>query len=149
MISTFISHELKSMGRSKNSGKALAVRIVMGLLMFFLLLEVLAIAFFLDKILKHTIQGQSTMVSFTGILFYYFVFDLLMRFQLQELPTLKVQPYLHLRINKNSIIRYLSLASLQSFFNIWPFILFTPFICHWSGLSLVRRIGAFNRGRNL
>ncbi|RKR81127.1 hypothetical protein BDD43_1271 [Mucilaginibacter gracilis] len=129
MTLTFIRHELKAFWRSKNSGKALAVRIVMGILIALLLLEVLALAFFMDTLLVRSFPKQNLITSFSGILFYYFLFDLLMRFQLQELPTLQVQPYLHLAIKKNALVRYLSFASLQSFFNLWPFILFTPFIC--------------------
>lgn len=128
MISTFISHELKSMGRSRNAGKALAIRIIMGVLILILLAYIAAIGFVLDVVLTKTMPHQNIIGVFTGIIFYYFVIDLLMRFQLQELPTLKVQPYLHLRIKKNTLISYLSFASLLSFFNLWPFLLFTPFI---------------------
>lgn len=128
MTSTFIRHELKAMGRSRNTGKAWAVRIVMGVLITLLAVEVLALAFFMDTFLKAKYPHDNLITALSGILFYYFLIDLLMRFQLQELPTLKVQPYLHLRIKKNTLIRYLSFASLMSFFNVWPFILFTPFL---------------------
>lgn len=128
MTSTFIQHELKAFWRSKNTGKAIAVRIVMGILITLFLVEILALAFFMDVFLKAKYPNQNISIAFAGILFYYFLVDMLMRFQLQELPTLKVQPYLHLRVKKNALIRYLSFASLLSFFNLWPFILFTPFL---------------------
>src|ERR1700761_6252215 len=120
MTSTFIQHELKDFWRSKNTGKSIAIRIVMGILILYLLLNVVFIAFFLDKILEKAFPTQDLVVSFSGILLYYFLIDLLMRFMLQELPTLKVQPYLHLPIKKNTVVRYLSFASLLSFFNLWP-----------------------------
>jgi len=128
MTLTFIRHELKAFWRSKNAGKTLTLRIIMGLLILYLLINVLLVAFFLDKILEKSFPAQDLITSFCGIVLYYFVIDLLMRFQLQELPTLRVQPYLLLPIRKNAIARYLSLASLQSFFNLAPLILFTPFI---------------------
>lgn len=128
MTLTFIRHELKSFWRSKNTGKTVAIRIIMGVLILYLLLNVLVVAFFLDKILERSFPTQDLVTSFCGIVLYYFLIDLLMRFQLQELPTLRVQPYLLLPVRKNTIIRYLSFASLQSFFNLWPFILFSPFI---------------------
>jgi hypothetical protein len=138
MTSTFIRHELKAFWRSKNSGKSTAIRVVMGLLIFYLLLNVLVVAFFLDKILAKT-SDENLIPAFSGILLYYFLIDLLMRFQLQELPTLRIQPYLHLRIKKNTLIRYLSFVSLQSIFNLWPILLFSPFIFkivkHQLGLS--------------
>ncbi|MBW4888284.1 hypothetical protein KXQ82_01090 [Mucilaginibacter sp. HMF5004] len=128
MTITFIQHELKSFWRSKGTGKTIAVRIVMGVLILIMLLYVFALGFFLDKILEEVAPTENLVHIFSGIILYYYLFDLLMRFQLQELPTLKVQPYLHLPIKKNTIIRYLSFVSLQSFFNLWPFILFLPFI---------------------
>jgi hypothetical protein len=66
--------------------------------------------------------------SFCGIILVYFLFDLLMRLQLQELPTLKVQPYLHLPVKRNSVVGYLALTALLSFFNLWPISNFGPFI---------------------
>ncbi|OCX50582.1 hypothetical protein BEL04_22670 [Mucilaginibacter sp. PPCGB 2223] len=128
MTRTFISHELKSFWRSKNAGKTLTIRIVMGLLILYLLACVLLVAFALNKILEKSFPTQDPVTSFCGILLFYFLIDLLMRFQLQELPTLRVQPYLMLPVRKNTIVRYLSFVSLQSFFNLTPLILFTPFI---------------------
>ena len=128
MVSTFIQHELKLFWRSKNTGKNLAIRIIMVIMILYLMACFLLLGFILDKILEKAFPADNLIKAFSGILLYYFLFDLLSRFQLQELPTLKVQPYLHLPIKKNTIIRYLSFASLQSFFNLTPYILFCPFI---------------------
>jgi len=51
-----------------------------------------------------------------------------MRLQLQELPTLRVQPYLQLPVKRNSLVGYLAVTALLSVFNLWPFILFVPFV---------------------
>ena len=128
MISTFFSHELKSFWRSKNTGKSIAIKVVMGILIFIMFLYVLALGIFLDKILKASFPEQNLIISFCGIILVYYLFDLLMRLQLQELPTLKVQPYLHLPVKRNSVVGYLALTALFSFFNLWPIVIFTPFI---------------------
>jgi hypothetical protein len=128
MISTFFNHELKSFWRSKNTGKSIAIKIVMGILIFILFLYVLALGLFLDKILHSAFPKANLTISFCGILLVYYVFDLLMRMQLQELPTLKVQPYLHLPVKRNSVVGYLALTALLSFFNLWPIVIFGPFI---------------------
>jgi hypothetical protein len=128
MISTFFNHELKSFWRSKNTGKSIAIKIVMGILIFILFLYVLALGLFLDKILYSAFPKANLTISFCGILLVYYVFDLLMRMQLQELPTLKVQPYLHLPVKRNSVVGYLALTALLSFFNLWPIVIFGPFI---------------------
>ncbi|MDB5062154.1 MAG: hypothetical protein JWP67_1997 [Mucilaginibacter sp.] len=128
MISTFFNHELKSFWRSKNTGKGIAIKIVMGILIFILFLYVLALGLFLDKILHSAFPKANLTISFCGILLVYYLFDLLTRMQLQELPTLKVQPYLHLPVKRNSVVGYLALTALLSFFNLWPIVIFGPFI---------------------
>jgi len=128
MTSTFIRHELKAFWRARNTGKSIAVHIVMGLLILYLLVCALSIGFFMDKGLKHFFPKDDLIVSFTGILLLYYLFELLSRMQIQELPTLRVQPYLQLAIKRNSLVSYLAFTSMLSFFNLWPLILFVPFI---------------------
>jgi hypothetical protein len=128
MISTFFSHELKSFWRSKNTGKTIAVKVVMGVLILILLLYVVLLGVFLDVLLRKAFSKDDLVVAFCGIILIYFLFDMLMRMQLQELPTLKVQPYLHLPVKRNSVVGYLALTAMLSFFNLWPIVLFGPFI---------------------
>jgi hypothetical protein len=128
MTLTFLIHQSKAFWRSKNTGKSIAMRIVMGILILYLLMNVLVVAFFLDRILEKTYPNQEIISSLNSLLLYYFLIDLLMRFQMQELPTLAVRPYLHLRINKNQLINYLSLTSLGTAFNLTPLLLTLPFL---------------------
>lgn len=104
------------------------MRIVMGILIVYLLINVSVVAFFMDKILLKTFPGQDVLQTFNSFILYYFVMDLIMRFQLQELPTLSVRPYLHLPISKNQIVNYLSITSLATAFNLTPFLLTIPFL---------------------
>jgi hypothetical protein len=128
MTSIFLQHELKAFWRSKNAGKSLAVQIVLGILVVIILLYVLAAGFFLDMILSKIFPKQDLVVSFCGTILIYYLFDLLLRIQLQELPTLRVQPYLQLPVKRNALAQYLAIASLLSAFNLFPFLLFLPFI---------------------
>ncbi|TSJ43350.1 hypothetical protein FO440_03920 [Mucilaginibacter corticis] len=128
MISTFLKHELKAFWRSKNTGKNLAVRIVMAVLILYLLLNVVVIGFFMDNVLKSVFPHDGLILSFCGIILIYFLGELFSRLQLQELPTLRVQPYLQLPIKRNTIVGYLALTALFSVFNLWPIVLFFPFI---------------------
>jgi hypothetical protein len=128
MISTFFKHELKAFWRSKNTGKNVAVRIVMAVLILYLLLNMLVIGFFMDKVLGKVFPHDSLIFSFCGIILVYYLLELFSRMQLQELPTLRVQPYLQLPIKRNTIVGYLALTALLSVFNLWPIILFFPFI---------------------
>lgn len=104
------------------------MRVVMVILVVYLLLNVLVAAFFMDKILMKTHPGEDMLQTFNSFILYYFLMDLIMRFQLQELPTLSVRPYLHLPISKNQIVNYLSITSLATAFNLTPFLLTIPFL---------------------
>lgn len=128
MTRAFLRHQSKAFWRSKSTGKSIAVRVVMGLLILYLFANLLLIAFFLDKIFKEVYPGRDVTASFNSFLLYYFLFDLLMRFQLQELPTLSVRPYLNLPVTRNQIVNYLCLTSMVSGFNFAPFILTLPFL---------------------
>ena len=128
MTLTLLNHELKAFWRSKNTGKSIAMRIFMALVVIYLLLNVLVVAFFMDTILTKTFPNQDSIQTFNSFILYYFLMDLLLRFQLQELPTLAVRPYLHLRLKKNQLINYLSITSLGSTFNLTPFLLSLPFL---------------------
>ncbi|MDB5110985.1 MAG: hypothetical protein JWR67_2099 [Mucilaginibacter sp.] len=128
MTSTFIKHELKAFWRARNTGKSIAVHIVMGLMILYLLACALGIGFFMDRFLKQAFPKDDLVFSFCGIILIYYLFELLSRMQLQELPTLRVQPYLQLAVTRNSLVRYLAFTAMLSFFNLWPLILFIPFI---------------------
>lgn len=128
MIKIFLKHEFKAFWRSKNAGKSMALRIVMSLLILMLMLYVVAAGIFMGVILKKVFPHDPLVFSFCGFVLVYFVFDLFSRIQLQELPTLRVQPYLQLPIKRNTIVGYLTFTGLFSVFNLWPFLLFWPFI---------------------
>src|SRR3569833_1468292 len=127
MTSTFFRHELKAFWRSKNTGKSIAVRIVMGLLILYFLVIISVIGFSLNKFLEKA-AGSEKVITYCGIILLYYLTDLFTRLQLQDLPTLRVQPYLQLPVKRNSLVRYLAFTALFSVFNLWPFLLFVPFI---------------------
>jgi hypothetical protein len=128
MTSTFIRHELKAFWRSKSAGKSIAVRIVMGLILLYMFINMFILGLFLNKILEQVFPKDDIVISFCGIILVYYLIDLFSRLQLQDLPTLRVQPYLQLPIKRNALVRYLAFTALLSVFNLWPFILFVPFI---------------------
>jgi hypothetical protein len=128
MTLSFISHQWIAFWRSRNKGKSIAIRATMAILVLYLLLNVLVVGFFMDNILLKTHPNQDPLQVFNSFIIYYFLIDLLSRFQLQELPTLSVRPYLHLPIRKNQIVNYLSFSSLFTAFNLTPFLLIMPFL---------------------
>jgi uncharacterized membrane protein (DUF485 family) len=127
MLGTFLNHQWKAFWRSRNRKGSLAAQIVLIFFLLYFLIVVLAAGFGMAHLLSKVFPDQDIIKSFNGIILYYFAFDFVMRLQLQELPTLSIVPYLHLKIPKRKIISFLNIRALFSAFNLWPFLLFLPF----------------------
>lgn len=127
MLNTFLDHQWKAFWRSKNKGSTIATQIFIGIVVLYLL----AVAFFLgiglEIFIEKIFPGKDVFTIFNGVILYYFAVDFLMRMQLQELPTLSIVPYLHLKIPKRKIVNFLNTRALFSAFNLLPVFLFVPF----------------------
>lgn len=127
MISLLLSHQWKAFWRSRNAGKSIVIQIFIGFLILYFLAIALVVGFTLGAIIKKVIPGQDVVTAFCGFILYYFSFDILMRFMLQELPTVAVQPYLAHNIKRKQLVNFLNVRSLFTFLNLLPLILFVPF----------------------
>lgn len=136
MFAIFLSHQWKSYWRSKSKGTNLAARIILLLLVAYFLAISLFLGFALENILRQFFGDGSLIYAFNGILLYYFFADLIIRIQLQELPTMAVVPYLHLNIRRNTIVRFLNVKSLFHFLNLLPIVVFAPFCFLFIGKEL-------------
>lgn len=74
------------------------------------------------------LPGQNVIQVFFGLILYYFSFDIIIRFIMQDLPTLAVQPYLTQNIRRNKLVQFLNVRSLFSIFILLPLFIFLPFI---------------------
>ena len=127
MVTTLLAHQWKSFWRSRNAGKSLAIQIFMGFLALYVLVLALSIGIFLEKFIAQTYPGKEPISVFCGFILYYFCFDILVRFLLQELPTLTIQPYLVQNIRRAQLIRFLNIRSLFTILNLLPVFIFIPF----------------------
>ncbi|WP_443937032.1 DUF5687 family protein [Pedobacter sp. MW01-1-1] len=127
MLKTFFSHQWKAFWRSRNKAGSIASQVLMGFFMLYFLVVAVGLGFGMKFILSKTFPNQAIISSFNGLILYYFAFDFLMRWQLQELPTLSIIPYLHLKINKDKIVNFLNFRALFSVFNFLPIFIFLPF----------------------
>ncbi len=127
MLLTFLSHQWTGFWRSRGKGSHIAVQIIMGLLILYVLACALFIGLSMKFVITKLLPDQDVIVVFNGFILYYFAIDFLMRLQLQELPTLAVVPYLHLKIRKNQLVNFLNIRALFSAFNLIPIFVFFPF----------------------
>lgn len=127
MLFTFLSHQWTGFWRSRGKGSNIAIQIVMGILILYLMACAFFIGIAMDQFIPKLIPGKPAIEIFNGFILYYFVVDFIVRLQLQELPTLAVVPYLHLNIRKNKLVNFLNTQALFSPFNLIPIFIFFPF----------------------
>ncbi|MEN8119039.1 MAG: DUF5687 family protein [Bacteroidota bacterium] len=123
----FVAHQLKESMRSSIWQKQIAINIIIGFFLLLMLMYLVVLGIFIDKILLDVYPDESPIDIFNGILLYYFGVELLFRFMMQTLPTLNITPYLQLPVKKSSIIHYLNLRSLTGIGNYLPLLVFIPF----------------------
>ena len=121
MILTLLSHQWKAFWRSRSAGKNLAAQIFMGFIILYLLACAIVLGFSFRRLLPELFPGQDVIRVFCGLILYYFLADILLRFQVQELPVLSVQPYLAQNIRRRQLVRFLNVRSVFHFLNLLPF----------------------------
>ena len=127
MIGILLGHQWKSFWRSRNAGKSLAIQVFIAFLTLYMISIALFAGISLSTLLQKSFPGKDVINVYCGFLLYYFFFDLMMRFFLQELPTLAVQPYLAQRIRRSQLVNFLNLRSMVAVFNLLPILLLFPF----------------------
>jgi len=127
MVSLFLSHTWKKFSRSVSFGKEMATSLFLAFLGLMMVSYSVALGFVLNSIITKTLKIEDSTTFLNGILLYYFGFEFMMRYFLQNLPVLDIQPYLHLPIKKSGIVHYLLGKSLLHVMNFIVFFLFAPF----------------------
>ena len=127
MIKHFLNLEWKSFFRSASFGKSLGIKIFMGLFALYFMGMFLFIGFFMDKILKKVYPDLDPLVAFSGLIFFWILGDLVIRFFFQKLPVMSVKPLLTLPIKRGKIVNYVLGKSALSFFNFLPLFAVIPF----------------------
>jgi hypothetical protein len=115
------------MTRSPFWQKNIALNILLGIVVGIMLLYLLVLGLFIDKILMELFPDKNPIVVFNGIILYYFAFEFLVRFFMQSLPTLNIETYLHLPIKKSAIVHYVSSKSIFAIGNYLGWLVFFPF----------------------
>ena len=88
----------------------------------------LIIGFQADKIIKEIAPDLSVLEFANKYLLYYLLVDFVIRVLFQKFPGIEIQKYLTLNIKKAQLVRFVTIKSMLSFFNIAPLLLFVPFV---------------------
>jgi hypothetical protein len=99
-------HFWKEKLRSPFWQKNIFINILLGFIGIYLALNILMLGFFADKIVAEIFPNQDVLAAFNRLLFYYFGFDIVIRFFLQQLPVMSIQPYLALPVKKSTLLHF-------------------------------------------
>ncbi len=125
MVKQFLTLEWKAFTRSSSFSVNLALKILMilGAIYFITIFIGLGFGsyFFLEK------AGLEPFSTINKFIIYYLLFDLIIRFFFQKMPTLTIRPFLNQNIKKNSIVHYTLNKTVVSFFNFIHWFFFIPF----------------------
>ena len=127
MVKTLISHSWKEQFRSAVWAKNLLANIFLGFAAIVITSYALLLGLFLDKIVLQLLPDQDPIQVINGIIIYYLAFEFFIRFFLQNVPVLGIQPYLHLPMKKSKMINYMLIKSAISPFNLLSILFFSPF----------------------
>ncbi|HYH14933.1 MAG TPA: DUF5687 family protein [Flavisolibacter sp.] len=128
MILTLLGHQWKAFWRSRSTGRNVAMQIFLAIIIIYLVGVASLIGLSIGEILEQIFPEQDPVTIFCGFILYFFAIDVLIRFLVQDLPTLTIQPYLAHNIRRKQLITFLNIRSLFSFFTLLPLLLFAPFI---------------------
>ncbi len=127
MIRRFLSLEWRQFFRSPYWQRSIGLKIVIGFFALYFIVTFLGLGISIYPILKKIYPDQDPFLLVNGVMFYWILGDLMIRFFLQKLPVMSVKPLLTLPIKRNKIVNYVLGKSAISFFNFLPLFAIIPF----------------------
>jgi hypothetical protein len=127
MVATLLSHGWKKFTRSTAFSKELTTSIFLGLMTLMMIIYSLALGLSLNSLITKGLNQPDSFTFLNMLLLYYFVVEFVMRYMIQNVPVLDIQPYLHLPIKRSGIMHFLLVKSLVHVLNISVLLLFAPF----------------------
>jgi hypothetical protein len=127
MLRKFLYLQWKQFRRSSYFEAALAIKILMiiGIIYFG------GIAIFMGGagyfLLKKAIPDVDPILSLNKFLIYWWLFDLLLRYFIQQVPVLNIKPLMIIPVKRSQVVKFLLGKTSLSVFNILPLLFFIPF----------------------
>jgi len=127
MLPTLLSHGWKKLSRSISFEREMVTTVLLGLFVVIMAGYAIALGYAIVPIITKTLSEDDPINFLNGFLLYYFVVEFVLRYFMQNLPVLDIQPYLHLPVKRNYLVHFFLGKSVVHFLNIIVFFLFTPF----------------------
>jgi len=127
MIKNFLNFEWKQFSRSSYFQKGIGIKILLALAVIYFGGIALLVGVGLFFILKKELPETDPIILVNNFLIFWFIFDLVLRFFMQQLPVMNVKPLMIVPVKRSTIINYLLGKTALSFFNFLPLFIFVPF----------------------
>ncbi|MEH0158500.1 DUF5687 family protein [Limibacter armeniacum] len=124
---TLFKHQFKENWRAKMWRNNIAVNIFVALLVLYIAGSFALIGYASDLILKELFPGVPVEYAFSGLLLYYVIGDILVRYIFSNLPVMSAWPYLHLPISKKKVAHHVLFRMLFNVYNFLPLLVLVPF----------------------
>lgn len=127
MVTTLLAHGWKKFTRSVSFRKDVATKVFMGIVGLMLAGYAIALGFVLEPIIVKGLDQADPINFLNSLLLYYLGFEFVMRYLMQNMPVMDIQPYLHLPMKRSGMVHYLLVRSLIHVLNFLPIFIFAPF----------------------
>ncbi len=127
MFNHFLTLRWKENLRSPLWQKNIFLNILLIIFAIYFILNFLLIGIIAFYVINSKFSKHDPLLLVNSVLLYGFIADLIFRFLLQKLPSIKIKPFLTLPIKKSKIVHYILIKSSLSFFNIVSLFFYIPF----------------------
>ncbi|WP_271407036.1 DUF5687 family protein [Tenacibaculum soleae] len=127
MIAHFLKLEWKQYFRSSYWEKGIALKIIMGFFMLYMVAVFLSIGVGGYFILKKSFPTEDPLQIVNSMLVFAILGDLVFRYLMQKLPVMNIKPMLILPIKKEKLVHYVLGKSAFSGFNFLSLFFYIPF----------------------
>lgn len=127
MFKRFLQLEWKAFLRAASFGQSIGLKIFLGFLAIYILGSFLVFGIALYPVLKEFFPDQVPMKVANNFIAIWFVMEIVYRFTLQSLPVMDVKPMMINNINRKTIIHFVLIKSIFSFYNLIATVIFIPF----------------------
>jgi hypothetical protein len=127
MLKKFLYLQWKQFRRSSYFEAALAIKIliVLGILYFGGIAILAGVGLYF--ILRKAVPDVDPILTLNRFLIYWWLFDLLLRYFIQQVPVLNIKPLMIIPVKRTQVVKFLLGKTALSFFNILPLLFFIPF----------------------
>lgn len=127
MFKKFLYLEWKGFFRSATFGQTLGLKLFLGFFALYFLVSFLFLGIFLRDILLKLEPNSNPIEVVNSYILLWLIAELVLRFFMQNLPVLNIKPLLVVPIKRPTIIHFVLIKSLFSFYNVLTLIIIVPF----------------------